>query len=139
MHRTLAFVAAAAACQLSACSPPKTSLELDFAGQRLTSCAAVESLPLHDGAQPGGVKLSCKNPFWTLWVITDTRRLKDGRVNQIEFSPPLELPAELAKAIGQSEPGKSVAWLTAVHSTKLGTIELAKPCGRLTLKVERAG
>lgn len=109
---------------LTACSEPVVKVELDFAGQRLTDCPAATLSPLKEGQQPSGFKLICASPRWQMYFITDTRKLKDQRVNQLEFMPPPETPDWLKREFAETPYSHSQTWRTAVHSSKLGKI----PC-----------
>ncbi|MEZ0367693.1 MAG: hypothetical protein ACAI44_01265 [Candidatus Sericytochromatia bacterium] len=119
------FLLACLACLNIACSQPRASVRLEFSGKALAECPAAGISELKDGEKPGGFKLSCSNPVWTLWAIYDTTELKDNRLKHLEFSPPPDLPAEQAKTLGLNGPASSLTFKTAVYSSALGKIDCA--------------
>ena len=110
---------------VSGCAEPRSEVSLEFDGQPWAQCQSAEVDDLHDGQQPGGFKLSCKSPSWSLYAIYDTRDLKDQRLKTLEFRPPADLSPDLAKQLNNPALGQMLTLKTAVYSTVLGKLDCA--------------
>jgi hypothetical protein len=141
----------------------KVAVKLDFNGVTVASCTAARASALGEG----GVRLICDEaPLpWDLYITHDSRTRKDGTISGLHFAAPsreawaadpgtarlfpAELLGNLRPAVDRLECSSAIALdrktgeaplpqnLFGAPLPGLHVIELADPCGRLSVEIAR--
>lgn len=141
----------------------KVAVEIGYSGVPVASCAAATASALGEG----GVRLICDEAAfaWDLYITYDSRTRKDGTISRLSFATPsreawaadpklarqfpAELLGDLQPAVDRLECPSAIALdrktgeaplpqnLFGAPLPGLYTIELARPCGRLTVAIAR--
>jgi hypothetical protein len=70
----------------AACGTNETNVAIFLDDKALVSCEKATTSELLDGQQPGGFRINCAQPAWSMAFDYDTRTRKDGTIKSITFS-----------------------------------------------------